>query len=167
MQVGNANLTSLRTKINSTNLEIEFKVPDLQLIIEKFTLVDSDLVTYDVDLWRGLSIFVGNFRKTLSATLEFVPGVGLQLSNTKMGGGVDDFRVRTENGTHTFPNGTTEELGTVESDYTSDLNDGFESFGDDLAAFSETWLNCFLVCEIQENFWYLQKHFFTSYFLLF
>ncbi|CAL8070859.1 unnamed protein product [Orchesella dallaii] len=143
-EVRNANLTSLITRIDSNKLEIEFKVPDLQLVMEKFTMMDTDLVTNDVVLWRGLSVFFTNFTTKLSADLEFVPGVGLQLSNTTMGGGVDDLRIQKENATHTFPDGTVEEWGEVYTDYTQDLNDGWASYGEDLAAYTETWLNCFL-----------------------
>ncbi|CAL8070857.1 unnamed protein product [Orchesella dallaii] len=143
-EIKNANLTSLTTKINSTSLEVEFTSPDFQLIMEKFGLVDSDLGTNHTVFWRGLSVFLGNLTTKLSANLEFVPGVGLQLSNTTMGGGVDDFRIRVENATHNFPDGTSEEWGEEEINYTADFNAGWVSYGEKLEAHTETWLNCFL-----------------------
>ncbi|ODM91679.1 Structural maintenance of chromosomes protein 6B [Orchesella cincta] len=96
-EIRNANLTRLNTKINATNIELDFEIPDLQLIVENFTLDDEDLVTGERKFWRGASIFIRNYTLQLSANLGLVPDIGIQVSNVSMKFGVGDFRLRYEN----------------------------------------------------------------------
>ncbi|ODM94731.1 hypothetical protein Ocin01_11948 [Orchesella cincta] len=91
-EVVNANLTSLNTKINSTNIELDFKIPDLQIIIDNFTLSDTDLVSGATEYWKGFSLTITNYTLQLSADLEYVQDVGIQVSNVAMNFDVDDFR---------------------------------------------------------------------------
>ncbi|ODM94584.1 hypothetical protein Ocin01_12097, partial [Orchesella cincta] len=143
-EIRNANLTKANTHINDTNLEFDFQIPDLQIVMEDFFLHDEDLITGDIQMWRGLSLLISNYTLQLSANLEYVADVGIQLSNVSMNFAVGDFKLRRENGTHILPDGTTEEYGSVEREIASYMNEDWITYGEEVTASAQAWLNCFL-----------------------
>ncbi|CAL8070852.1 unnamed protein product [Orchesella dallaii] len=143
-EVRNGNFTSLKTNINDTNIEIEFLIPDIQLVSEKFTMLDMDLYSSERTLYRGLTFFISNYTMRLSANLEMVEDVGLQISNTLINFEVEDCRMRVENATHTLPDGTDEELGVGEIVYSDLMTEVWSEYQTDITNYIEAWMNCFL-----------------------
>ncbi|CAL8070869.1 unnamed protein product [Orchesella dallaii] len=142
--VRNANLTSLKPHFNTTHVEIEFKIPDFQIISEKFILREYKDSSTEETHWRGWSMIVSNYTIRLVANWELKPLVGLQVSNVEMSFGIDDFRTRQENATRIFADGTTVELGATEVQYAERMNADWAEIGVDVTSTAETWLNCFL-----------------------
>lgn len=147
----NVNSTSVKTSINGTQIRIEFKIPDVQILSPEYTLESHDFgqsppATEDIVIWQNGSIFIKNF--TLEMTANVIIGSnGLEVSNFDLLWNVDDLRVRYENGTHTFPDGRNEEWGAVEDPLHEQLmgywrDEGLEEHVEETIP---VFLNCFLV----------------------
>ncbi|ODM87028.1 hypothetical protein Ocin01_19654 [Orchesella cincta] len=143
-ELRNANLTRLNTKINATNVEVDFLIPNLQILNEKYLMTDEDLINGDIEISRGRTSIIKNYSLKLSANLGYVPNVGIQVSNVAMNFGVDSFLTRTANVTVIYPNGTVEDKGGWESDNAEYFNSEWVRIGADVTADAETWLNCYL-----------------------
>ncbi|CAL8070871.1 unnamed protein product [Orchesella dallaii] len=142
--VRNANSTSVKTNLNATNIELEFQIPDLQIISEKFTLREYNEISGDEVIWHGWSMQITNYTIRLVANWELKQLVGLQVSNVELSFGVEDFRFRKENATHTLPDGRIEELGPEEDHYADQMIGDWERMKENITSDAETWLNCFL-----------------------
>ncbi|CAL8070841.1 unnamed protein product [Orchesella dallaii] len=53
-EIRNANLSRLDTKVNATNIDIHFQIPDFQIVNEKYLLTDI-LINGDIEVTRGLT----------------------------------------------------------------------------------------------------------------
>ncbi|CAL8070846.1 unnamed protein product [Orchesella dallaii] len=143
-ELRNANLTKLDTKINSTHIDIKFEIPDFQIINDKYIMYYVDLIDDERRVSRGTSFNIKNYTFELTANLEYVPNIGIQVSNVNMNFGVDQFVERIYNRTTYYPNGTVVELEGSESDSAAAFNSEWERIGTDVIADAEILLNCFL-----------------------
>ncbi|ODM94656.1 Eyes absent 2 [Orchesella cincta] len=141
-EVVNANLTSLNTKINSTNIELDLKIPDLQIRIDNFTLYYTDLVNGGTEYWKGFSFTITNYTLQLTADLEYTPDVGIQVSNVAMNFDVDDF-----GSIMGYEEGNVEEI-----QYAEQMKQDWVEIGADVESVAELWLNCFLKEDVFLNF---------------
>jgi len=167
-QMSGQNQTTSTNEITATSFKNSFHVPSFvwKSPFAGFKIYDNLYDEYT--LLRDYYLGINNLFLNTSANYEFVPEVGIQISNLSIGFDMAYFQTNiTEISLH-YSNGTEEQLTPSNIDYREDLMLNWEGYQEDYTESLEFRINCVLSdsrnnptrCALEGGEYYVNKDYF-------